>query len=125
MKGILKEGGTTGKRRGVMWDEDNLLENEALTEITLKIDDPKTPFHYLPEGDSDSESDLASVNSNVENGGHSPDRLEEMAAGELVEKMVEKLRENPYPKVVKRQSEFERKRAQHYDEGRVLTRKPQ
>ena len=45
-------------KKGVQWDEDNLLYNESQRHLygTMKIDDPPTPFHY--EGDFPGESEL-------------------------------------------------------------------
>lgn len=36
----------------IVWDEDNLLLTESQKSATMKIDEPKTPYHYY---DSDQE----------------------------------------------------------------------
>eukprot|EP01116_Phalansterium_solitarium_P019969 TRINITY_DN575_c0_g1_i2.p1 TRINITY_DN575_c0_g1~~TRINITY_DN575_c0_g1_i2.p1 ORF type:complete len:162 (+),score=17.31 TRINITY_DN575_c0_g1_i2:133-618(+) len=43
------------RKRKIVWDEENLHHNEAAKSATMKIDEPKTPFHrgYDYEADDD------------------------------------------------------------------------
>eukprot|EP01133_Synstelium_polycarpum_P003615 gene3615-4143_t len=37
---------TTAQKRRIVWDEENLTINELQKSSTMKIDEPKTPYHY-------------------------------------------------------------------------------
>nr|KAJ3422194.1 hypothetical protein HK105_000770 [Polyrhizophydium stewartii] len=43
-RGILKRRSQTATKRGIVWDEDNLMITEAQKSSTMKITEPKTPF---------------------------------------------------------------------------------
>jgi hypothetical protein len=34
-------------KKGIVWDESNLLQNEQEKVPRMKVDEPKTPFHYM------------------------------------------------------------------------------
>lgn len=48
-------------RRGVRWDEPNLQQNEDEKVPRMKIDEPKTPFHYIDAAADDDEEATAAV----------------------------------------------------------------
>jgi hypothetical protein len=48
-KGILKKPDSNAEitRQALFWDEVNLMRNEEEKVPRMKIDEPKTPFHYI------------------------------------------------------------------------------
>eukprot|EP00002_Diphylleia_rotans_P017996 TRINITY_DN3485_c0_g7_i1.p1 TRINITY_DN3485_c0_g7~~TRINITY_DN3485_c0_g7_i1.p1 ORF type:complete len:189 (-),score=52.84 TRINITY_DN3485_c0_g7_i1:31-597(-) len=40
------DGKAQSQRRGIVWDEENLHENELAKEPKMKITEPKTPYHH-------------------------------------------------------------------------------
>mmetsp|Transcript_29447 Transcript_29447/g.68264 ORF Transcript_29447/g.68264 Transcript_29447/m.68264 type:complete len:229 (-) Transcript_29447:68-754(-) len=69
----------TGRRRGVVWDEENLTYNEEHKTATQKINEPKTPFNYAYYADPDPDLMDDGVAAGVKTP-QSPARPEDMSA---------------------------------------------
>jgi hypothetical protein len=64
-EGILGKKGLKKKKKSVNWDIKNLEENELqnkLHPVTMKIDEPKTPYCPIEEGDDEYFNKLNEVN---------------------------------------------------------------
>lgn len=81
-----------GNKQHIKWDEEVIREHDKKRGTRMKIDEPKTPFHYLDEGEV------------------SPQHEEEKQSEHFTDKVSEEL-----GKIEKKQK-FEAKRKAHYNE---------
>lgn len=53
--GILKKSREPARKKRIVWDEDNIAFTESQKSSTMKIDEPKTPYHYYDSSEDDEE----------------------------------------------------------------------
>jgi protein phosphatase inhibitor 2 len=54
-KGILKKTREPARKKRIVWDEQNIALTESQKCSTMKIDEPKTPYHYYDSSEDDEE----------------------------------------------------------------------
>jgi len=59
-KGILRRQREPARTKRIVWDEQNIAQTEREKSSTMKIDEPKTPYHYYDSSEEDDEEHAAS-----------------------------------------------------------------
>mmetsp|Transcript_39559 Transcript_39559/g.99727 ORF Transcript_39559/g.99727 Transcript_39559/m.99727 type:complete len:136 (-) Transcript_39559:113-520(-) len=113
VRGILKKNCNTKREGHIVWDEENLAETEAQKSSTMKIDEPKTPYHYYMQSDEDMEDEVESC----VNGAR--DKLSGLRSGSTSEEGCSSGLSEDEEKS-QRKKAFKEKRRQHYNEGQML-----
>jgi len=128
------------KRKRIIWDEQNLVENESQKSSTMKITEPKTPYNkeyvfvedeegqlhlHSPVGSPNKEFNIkwAELHNSLQKAAEEEKKFEEMdhQNEESSEKSVSESEESAnYSSNSEGESEFKSKRKYHYNEYLML-----
>jgi hypothetical protein len=104
-------------KKGIVWDEDNLIYNESQKSATMKIEEPPTPYNRDYDSADDEETEEPEKKDNMQ---QHFDELSSKLAEAKPRRLSFSSDEDEGEEDKEESKEFKTKRSQHYNEWRIL-----